>query len=102
MLERLMLRRLRPTGRAGIVVPFSVVTTKVGPARSLRQRLVDQHNLHAVVELPAGVFRPYTDVRTCLLLWGRKTKGHVLMLRARSDGYSLDDRRRPVSDNGDG
>ena len=95
----LILRRLRPTGRAGIVVPFSVVTTKVGPARSLRQRLVDQHNLHAVVELPAGVFRPYTDVRTCLLLWGRKTKGHVLMLRARSDGYSLDDRRQPVSDN---
>ena len=95
----LMLRRLRPTGRAGVVVPFSVVTTKNGPARYLRQRLVDQHSLHAVVELPAGVFRPYTDVRTCLLLWGRRSKDHVLMLRARSDGYSLDDRRQPISDN---
>ncbi len=95
----LMLRRLRPTGRAGVVVPFSVVTTKAGPAGYLRQRLVDQHSLHAVVELPAGVFRPYTDVRTCLLLWGRRTKDHVLMLRARSDGYSLDDQRQPVSDN---
>ena len=29
----LMLRRLRPTGRAGVVVPFSVVTTKADPAR---------------------------------------------------------------------
>ena len=95
----LMLRRLRPTGRAGVVVPFSVVTTKSGPARYLRQQLVDQHSLKAVVELPAGVFRPYTDVRTCLLLWGRRTSDHVLMLRARSDGYSLDDQRRPVSDN---
>ena len=95
----LMLRRLRPGGRAGVVVPFSVVTTKNGPARYLRQRLVDQHRLHAVVELPAGVFRPYTDVRTCLLLWGWRAQDHVLMLRARSDGYSLDDRRHPLSDN---
>ena len=95
----LMLRRLQPTGRAGVVVPFSIVTTKAGPARHLRQRLVDQHSLHAVVELPAGVFRPYTDVRTCLLLWGLRTKDHVLMLRARSDGYSLDDQRQPISDN---
>ena len=95
----LMLRRLRPNGRAGVVVPFSVVTTKNGPARYLRQQLVDQHRLHAVVELPAGVFRPYTDVRTCLLLWGRRVQDHVLMLRARSDGYSLDDKRKPVSDN---
>ena len=95
----LMLRRLRPDGRAGVVVPFSVVTTRNGPARHLRQQLVDRYELHAVVELPAGVFRPYTDVRTCLLLWGRRATDHLLMLRARSDGYSLDDRRQPVTDN---
>ena len=95
----LMIRRLRKRGRAGVVVPFSVITTKSGAARSLRQMLVDRNRLHAVVELPAGVFRPYTDVRTCLLLWGCRTGDRVLMVRARSDGYSLDDRRQPVPDN---
>ena len=94
----LMLRRLRPDGRAAVVVPFSVVTAKNGAARELRRQLVDHHRLHAVVELPAGVFRPYTDVRTCLLFWGNRPADSVLMLRARADGYSLDDRRRPVPD----
>ncbi|MCY3932981.1 MAG: class I SAM-dependent DNA methyltransferase [Acidobacteria bacterium] len=95
----LMLRRLQPNGRAGVVVPFSVVTAPSGPARYLRRQLLDRHNLHAVVELPAGVFRPYSDVRTCLLLWGCRLGDHLLMLKARSDGYSLDDQRRPGPDN---
>jgi type I restriction enzyme M protein len=97
----LMLQRLKPMGRAGVVVPFSVLTSTIRPAVELRRKLVEENALRAVIELPAGVFRPYTDVRSALLLWGGAQSGRasVLMLRARADGYSLDDRREPISDN---
>lgn len=96
----LMLRRLKPEGRAGSVVPFSVLTSPARPAVCLRQKLVEKNSLTAVIELPSGVFRPYTDVRTALLLWGRsRPKSTVLMMRAKNDGYSLDERREPIPDN---
>ena len=96
----LMLRRLKPGGRAGSVVPFSVLTSTASAATRLRERLVEENALTAVIELPSGVFRPYTDVRTALLLWTRaRPQSTVLMMRARQDGYSLDERREPIADN---
>lgn len=82
------------------MVPFSVLTNTAAPAISLRKKLVEDNSLAAVVELPSGVFRPYTDVRTALLLWDRnRQNAPVLMMRAQNDGYSLDDRREPIPDN---
>lgn len=95
----LMLRRLRPGGRAGVVVPAGLLTSPARSAVRVREALVRRHGLRAVIELPAGVFRPYTDVRSALLLWRSDGGvGEVLMARVRSDGYSLDDRREPVGE----
>jgi type I restriction enzyme M protein len=93
----LMMRRLRPGGRAGVVVPVGVLTSSSGPAVWIRRRLVESQRLHAVVELPGGVFRPYTGVKTALLIWSNEPPARtVLLVRVDADGYSLDDRRSPV------
>ena len=93
----LMMRRLRPGGRAGVVVPSGVLTSSASSAVWIRRQLVESHRLRAVIELPSGVFRPYTGVRTALLLWSNEpATGDVLVVRIDADGYSLDDRRTPV------
>jgi type I restriction enzyme M protein len=93
----LMMQRLKPRGRAAVVVPAGLLTSPARGAVYVRRKLVREHGLRAVIELPAGVFRPYTDVRSAVLLWRRGGRaGDVLMARVRSDGYTLDDRREPT------
>ena len=97
----LMMRRLRTGGRAGVVVPLGLLSGRSAAARYIRSKLVDTTRLEAVIELPSGVFRPYTDIKTALLIWHQlKPNGNpILMARAKADGLSLDDRRREVEDN---
>lgn len=93
----LMMRRLRDGGRAATVVPTGVLTSHSGAALWVRRRLVEANRLRAVVELPGGVFRPYTGVKTALLFWSNERSGvDVLMVRVANDGYSLDDRREQL------
>lgn len=93
----LMMRRLKEGGRAGVVVPTGVLTSPASAGVWIRRQLVESNRLRAVVELPGGVFRPYTGVKTGLLFWSNEPSGDdVLMVRVSNDGYSLDDRREPI------
>ncbi len=95
----LMMKRLKPGGRAGVVVPSGFLTSAARSAVQVRRELVCRHGLSAVIELPAGVFRPYTDVRSALLLWcSGDDPAEVLMARARTDGFTLDDKREPAGE----
>lgn len=91
-----MMRRLRPGGRAGAVVPAGVLESWSSGAAWVRGRLLGRYRLRAVVALPAGVFRPYTDVRTAVLVWENAPPAdEVLLVDVRADGFTLDDRRTP-------
>jgi len=93
----LMQRSLLDGGRACVVVPTGVLTSTSAAARGLRERLLKRDTVRAVIELPSGVFRPYTDVKTALIYWERATTTEdVRFYRITNDGYSLDDRRLPV------
>lgn len=95
-------RSLAPNGRAAVVVPSGVVTGGNGAARYIRRHLLEENTLDAVIELPSGVFRPYTDVKTSILVW-RNTRpaagGKVKMIRLEDDGFSRDSKRTPITDN---
>ncbi|NNN10152.1 MAG: N-6 DNA methylase [Acidimicrobiaceae bacterium] len=94
----LMMDRLAQGGRAGVVVPWGVLTSPAVAATEIRKRLVNDFRLKSVVELPSGVFRPYTGVRTAMLFWSNESPAHdVLMIRIENDGFSLDDRREPIA-----
>ena len=65
------LSQLRPGGRAVIVVPPSVLFG-TGSHQQLRQMLLEQHTVEAVVSLPTGVFMPYTSIAANLLVLRRE------------------------------
>lgn len=68
----LIMRLLKPGGRAAVVLPDSSLFGD-SIKQVLRERLMDECNLHTIVRLPHGVFSPYTDIRTNLLFFTKGT-----------------------------
>jgi type I restriction enzyme M protein len=67
---------------------------------SLRQHLLDDNQLEAVISLPSGVFKPYAGVSTAALIFTKGGKTHdVFFYDVEADGYSLDDRRQKIEAN---
>lgn len=97
----LFLRLLRTGGRAAVVVPDGVLFGSSTAHKAIRQALVENHRLEAVIKLPSGVFRPYAGV-SCAIVVFTKTgvggTGGVWFYDMTADGYSLDDKRTPLLD----
>lgn len=92
----LFLRLLKTGGRAAVIVPDGVLFGSSTAHKSLRERLVEQHKLEAVLKLPSGVFRPYAGVSTAILFFTKTGVGgtdHVWFYDLQADGFSLDDKR---------
>src|SRR5438445_13554873 len=62
-----MAEHLNPQGRAGIIVPEGIIFQGQTAYTQLRRMLVEEY-LVAVISLPAGVFNPYSGVKTCILI----------------------------------
>ena len=67
----LMIHLLKQGGRAGIVLPDGSLTGD-GVKQRVRQKLLEDCNLHTIIRLPNSVFQPYATVATNLLFF---TKG---------------------------
>ena len=92
----LFLRLLKPGGRAAIIVPDGVLFGSSNAHKTLRQILVEDQKLDAVISLPGGVFKPYAGVSTAILLFTKTNSGgtdHVWFYDVDADGWSLDDKR---------
>jgi type I restriction enzyme M protein len=95
----LVLRLLKPGGRAAVVVPDGVLFGSSKAHKELRRILVEDQKLDAVVKLPSGVFRPYAGVSTAIVFFTKTDDGgtdDVWFYDVRADGFSLDDKRNPV------
>ena len=91
---------LNPTGKAGIIVPEGIVFQSANAYKSLRKYLVEDGLLYAVISLPAGVFNPYSGVKTSILLMDKtlaKQKDEILFVKINNDGYDLGAQRREVN-----
>jgi type I restriction enzyme M protein len=92
----LFLRLLKTGGRAAVIVPDGVLFGSSKAHKTIRQKLVDEHKLDAVISLPSGVFRPYAGVSTAILIFTKTGRGgtdHVWYYDMTADGKSLDDKR---------
>lgn len=71
----LMIHLLKNGGRAGIVLPDGSLTGE-GIKLRVRQKLLEECNLHTIIRLPNSVFQPYATVATNLLFFdkGKPTK----------------------------
>lgn len=95
----LILRMLKNGGRSATIVPDGVLFGSSKAHMALRQHLIDENQLEAVISLPSGVFKPYAGVSTAILIF---TKGgqtsDVLFFDVQADGFSLDDKRQDIED----
>jgi len=66
-----ILRSLRPGGRAVVAVPEALLF-RAGAEAKLREILLKEYRVDAVLSLPAGSLAPYTSVKTSLLLFSRQ------------------------------
>src|SRR5260370_22510229 len=95
---------LNPGGRAGVIVPNGVLFGSNNAATALRELLLTQCNLQAVISFPSGVFKPYSGVGTAALIFEKGTAKFpgtksVWFYDLTADGFSLDDKRTPVEAN---
>ena len=93
-----MAEHLSPTGRAGIIVPEGIIFQSQNAHKRLRKMLVEEY-LVAVVSLPAGVFQPYSGVKTSVLILDRalaKRTDTIAFFKVENDGFDLGAQRRPV------
>jgi type I restriction enzyme M protein len=89
---------LTPNGRAAIVVPEGIIFQSQSAYVALRKMLVESH-LAAVISLPAGVFNPYSGVKTSILILDRavaKASDHVAFFKIENDGFALGAQRKAV------
>ena len=97
-----MAEHLSPQGRAAIVVPEGIIFQSGTAYKQLRKMLVNS-SLVAVVSLPAGVFNPYSGVKTSILILDKrlaKQTSDVLFVKIENDGYNLGAQRRAVTGSG--
>jgi len=96
-----MAEHLNPGGRAGIIVPEGIIFQSQNAYKSLRKMLVENY-LWAVVSLPAGVFNPYSGVKTSILFLDRnlaRRTDELLFVKVETDGFDLGAQRRPNGKN---
>lgn len=96
-----MAEHLTPKGRAGIIVPEGIIFQSQTAYKQLRKMLVEEY-LVAVVSLPAGVFQPYSGVKTSILILDKslaKQAESIAFFKVENDGFSLGAQRREFDKN---
>jgi type I restriction enzyme M protein len=89
-------RSLRPGGRAGIIFPNGILFGETTSHTQVKQRLLAEFDLQAVVTLPQGMFEPYTPNATCFFIFektGKPTK-NIWFYKVDGDGSSLSKARK--------
>ena len=96
-----MAEHLTPGGRAGFIVPEGIIFQSQKAHTQLRKMLVEKY-LVAVVSLPAGVFNPYSGVKTSVLILDpalAKRADHIAFFKIENDGFDKGAQRRPIGHN---
>lgn len=95
----LILRMLKVGGRSATIVPDGVLFGSSKAHVQLRQHLIENNQLEAVISLPSGVFKPYAGVSTAIIIFakGGRTE-NVFFYDVQSDGFTLDDKRTLIGD----
>ncbi len=93
----LFIHLLKDGGRAGIVLPDGSLFGE-GIKTRIKQKLLEECNLHTIVRLPKGVFAPYTSISTNLLFFekGKPTKEVWYYEHPYPKGYKSYSKTKPM------
>ena len=93
----LIMHLLKPGGRGAIVLPDGTLFGE-GVKTRIKEKLLEECNLHTIVRLPNGVFNPYTGIKTNLLFFtkGEKTKDIWFYEHPYPPGYKSYNKTKPI------
>jgi len=97
--------------RAVVIILDKILFDSTRAFKSIRQKLLREYNLKGVFSMPAGIFQPYSGVKTTVLYFEKPTKDQwneikanndyttkqVLFFDVKSDGFTLSTQRRPIN-----
>jgi len=66
------MKKLAKGGKAGIIIPEGILFQNNNAFTAVKQDLLQNFNLHTILSLPAGVFLPYSGVKTNVVFFERK------------------------------
>ena len=99
-------KMLRPQGKAAVIIPEGVLFGRNKAQKQTREILLKDNRLEAVISLPSGAFKPYTAVKTSILVFTKVEEESktwntekVWFFELKNDGYSLDDNRKKLEEN---
>jgi len=94
----LIMTLLKPGGRGALVLPDGTLFGTDGVKARLKEKLLEECNLHTIVRLPKGVFSPYTGIKTNLLFFtkGEPTKDVWFYEHPYPDGYKSYSKTKPM------
>lgn len=93
----LFIQLLNNGGRAGIVLPDGSLTGE-GVKQRVRQKLLEDCNVHTIIRLPQSVFAPYATVNTNLIFFekGKQTKEIWYYEHKLPEGYKAYSKTKPI------
>ena len=98
-----ILEHLKIDGRGAVIVPDGIVSnTNASFYNKLREILVEDNYLWAVISMPSGIFRPYAAAKTTILFFDRKIakqKDEILFIGLDHDGFDLGEQRKKIEEN---
>ena len=94
----LIIKALKIGGKCAVIIPDGVLFGSTKAHKELREEIVSNQQLDAIISMPSGVFKPYAGVSTAIVIF-TKTNGHkndkVWFYDMQNDGFTLNDNRTP-------
>ncbi|HMP75478.1 MAG TPA: class I SAM-dependent DNA methyltransferase [Kiritimatiellia bacterium] len=93
----LIMHLLKPGGRCAMVLPDGTLFGE-GVKTRIKEKLLEECNLHTIVRLPNGVFNPYTGIKTNLLFFTKDgpTKDVWYFEHPYPPGYKSYSKTKPI------
>ena len=95
-----IIQMLEPSsGKAAIIVPDGVLFNTSKAHKNLREKLLMECNIQAIIALPSGVFFPYSGVSTNIIILEKEGETeNIWFYDMHNDGFSLNDRRTEIEE----
>lgn len=98
---QLIMQQLAYGGFAAVLVNENVLFSESKAETAIKEALVKEYGLEAVISLPPGAFLPATGAKASILCFGRKLSPDtpVLFYELEKLGYTLNKRRKEIGEN---
>lgn len=95
-----MFESVRKGGKIACIVGEKLLFDK--KHSSFREYIKKNFTIESIISLPQGVFNPYTDVKTSILLFKKEKTPYnhkTWMVQIENDGFDLNSTRVPITEN---